>query len=110
MDNPLSVLDVSNNPELTELHCDDNRLTALALSGNPKLSQLLCRRNKIAGENMTALIAGLPDRSDKPGGYIELIDLSSSREQNEFNDAQKAMLAKKNWKGMPGDKTYETTK
>ena len=46
--NRLTSLDVSGNPELTDLDCQDNRLTKLVVSGNAALITLSCQDNRLA--------------------------------------------------------------
>lgn len=45
--NKLETLDVSNNPALTELHCDGNRLTSMNVKAenNPVLATMTCENN-----------------------------------------------------------------
>ena len=43
----VTALDVSQNPNLEELHCSSNRITALDVSKNTKLKELDCDFNKI---------------------------------------------------------------
>ena len=45
--NPLGVLDVSNNSDLTHLSCGENLLTEIDLSNNPQLTYLNCAGNAI---------------------------------------------------------------
>lgn len=53
----LTSLDVSHNPKLTTLRCDNNKLTALTVGANPLLDTLSC-----AGNNLTSLgVSGNPD-------------------------------------------------
>ncbi len=45
--NNLEILDVSNNPELTDLSCYGNNLETLDVSNNPELKELYCGRNDL---------------------------------------------------------------
>jgi hypothetical protein len=45
--NPITVLDVSKNTDLTNLWCADNQLTSLDISYNKSLSLLNCEENKL---------------------------------------------------------------
>ena len=47
MSNRLTQLDISNNPDLEVLHCEENQLTALDLSYNTRLKEVFCGRNLI---------------------------------------------------------------
>ena len=43
----LTSLDISNNPILKYLYCNDNELTGLDISNNPELYNLKCYNNKL---------------------------------------------------------------
>ena len=43
----ITSLDVSEQPELTDLRCHDNQLTTLDVSKCPKLTKLVCAANKL---------------------------------------------------------------
>ena len=43
----LASLDISQNPKLTALYCDNNELVSLVLSANPSLDTLSCSFNQI---------------------------------------------------------------
>ena len=45
--NELSSLDLSGNPELSEVYCYDNKLTSIDISNNPNLNTLRCYDNAL---------------------------------------------------------------
>lgn len=53
----LSKLDVSNNQQLKELHCEDNKLIELNLHNNPALEKLYCGRNRLTKLDVHSNIA-----------------------------------------------------
>ena len=53
----LSKLDVSNNQQLKELHCEDNKLIELNLHNNPALEKLYCGRNRLTKLDVNSNIA-----------------------------------------------------
>lgn len=95
-ENHLTALDVSSNTSLNTLVCWGNRLTLLDVSKNKELTALSCNDNRIAGENMTVLLNSLPDRNGMEAGELKIIS-PLSNEQNRVDDAQKAIVIKKNW-------------
>ena len=59
----IEELDVSQNPELTELLCDGNRISALDLSANQQLLSLGCNYNQLDKEALENIYQQLPDVS-----------------------------------------------
>lgn len=94
--NSLSALDLSNNAQLDWLWCNDNDLTKLDVSNNPLLTALDCYGNKIKGDDMDALIAGLPTVSESGNFYV--IDATNENEGNEVSLEQVSNANAKNWK------------
>ena len=43
----LAALDISQNPQLTALYCDNNELAELVVAGNPSLDTLSCAGNRL---------------------------------------------------------------
>ena len=122
--NQLNFLDITNNPilelfqcennQLEEIsglqghsilrlfNCNDNLLTSLDVTECPELYQLYCWNNQIKGEDMTALMNSLPERS----GYCVVLDLrDGAPEQNEITNEQIAIGKAKGWsvEGKTGD-------
>ena len=50
--NSLTSLDVSNNTNLTRLHCADNQITQLDVSNIPSLNQVHCQNNQLVELNI----------------------------------------------------------
>ncbi|WP_418637023.1 T9SS type A sorting domain-containing protein [Winogradskyella sp.] len=50
--NSLTSLDVSNNTNLTRLHCADNQITQLDVSNIPTLNQVHCQNNQLVELNL----------------------------------------------------------
>ena len=59
------------------------------------LSALYCRNNEITGENMTALVEDLPNRTGKTAGRIIVYD--GSTEKNVITKEDVAIAKAKNW-------------
>ena len=95
--NQLTSLNVRNNKELEWLDCFSNQLTSLDVSDNKKLWRLDCYENKISGDEMTALVNSLPDRTGKEAGFFMAIAPSSPDEGNILTLAQAAIATGKNW-------------
>ena len=53
--NQLSVLDMSNNPNLTNLSCTNNQLTSINVSNNSNLRRLFCQGNQLTELDVTGL-------------------------------------------------------
>ena len=104
--NNMTELDVSNCPKLQDISCSHNKLTSLDVSKNPLLEYLDCRKNKIKAATMSEIIRTLPDWTGKEGnfwpnvrynGVLRVIMLDDSNEENELNEADKAIAQQKNW-------------
>ncbi|MUU77447.1 T9SS type A sorting domain-containing protein [Winogradskyella endarachnes] len=50
--NSLTSIDVSNNTNLTRLHCADNQITQLDVSNIPTLNQVHCQNNQLVELNL----------------------------------------------------------
>ncbi|WP_025842860.1 leucine-rich repeat domain-containing protein [Porphyromonas gingivicanis] len=89
----LTALDASSCSTLSAINCSNNSLSRLNFEKNQKLEWLNCSANSINEENMSALIASLPDRSsqEKKGNFY-VIDLSDSN-QPEGNVCTKEQVA-----------------
>ncbi len=72
-----------------------NQITKVELDNCTDLSTLYCRNNEITGENMTALVEDLPDRTGKTAGRI--IVYGGSNEKNVITKADVAIAKAKNW-------------
>lgn len=104
--NNMTQLDVSNCPELQCIFCSHNKLTSLDVSKNPILETLDCRKNKIKAATMSEIIRTLPDWTGKEGSYWPDVSYNGtlrvmsgeSDEENELNEADKAIAQQKNWK------------
>lgn len=111
--NQLTSLDVSKNTALTTLYCYSNQLTSIDLSVCNRLTYLSCHtnqlasldvskcyalttiycyHNKIKGDDMNALIEGLPTRSNR---WMDVIYYTN--EQNEITTTQVAAAKAKGW-------------
>lgn len=74
----LSKLDVSNNQQLKELHCEDNKLIELNLQNNTALEVLYCGRNLLTDLNISSNIA-LTELSCRENEF-QAINLKSNTE------------------------------
>ena len=93
--NQLTSLDVSKNVALTILRCDDNQLTFLDVSKDIELQNLSCYNNNIKGAAMDALVASLPQSSNRIM-YV----VYSENEGNEMSKAQVEAAKAKGWTPM----------
>lgn len=77
-ENQLTTLDISNNPQLTELECSYNLLTTLDASKSEKLAWLHCYNNQLTSLN----IANCLQLNDLECSHNQLakLDLSSNLE------------------------------
>jgi len=50
--NKLTLLDLSNNPEIYFLRCNDNKLSVLDLRKNPNIQELVCYNNELITLNI----------------------------------------------------------
>ena len=94
--NQLTTLDVSKNTALTGLDCFHNQLTALDVSQNTALTNLYCHGNQIKGEEMTRLVNGLPDRTEKTAGTFTVVQ-EPDLEGNICLKSDVAIAKGKNW-------------
>ena len=93
--NDLGTLDVTKNTALTKLYCDNNSLTSLKVSNNSTvLKELTCVENQIKGDNMTALVNGLP----KVANGTFLVCAPQSAVDNVITPAQVQVAKNKGWK------------
>lgn len=101
----LDQLDVSQNPALTTLRCDNNGIRSLNLTGNALLDTLSCSGNRLAelsllankdlswldcGSNQISKLSDLSANQglhhlDISGNPINLVDLSPCLDLREFN-------------------------
>ena len=96
--NDLTSLDVSQNKALTTLICFSNDLTSLDVSQNKELNFLNCSDNKISGDNMTALVNSLPDRTGKIAGTLYIYDSTASPgDSNVATTGDVKIATDKNW-------------
>ncbi|MGI6573242.1 MAG: PL29 family lyase N-terminal domain-containing protein [Fermentimonas sp.] len=95
--NDLTALDVSNNTTLEFLWCHKNQLQTLNVNNNEALRNLYCYNNKISGDNMTALVNSLHNRTGNSEGIFRVIDLLNPEEQNVCTTAQVGIATSKNW-------------
>ena len=93
--NQLTAIDISNNPALTSLWCNGNQLSSLDVSNQPELQSIYCDMNAIKGQSMEVFIKSLPRLSY---GWMSIIDLSSSDEQNAITRTQVLAAKEKGWK------------
>lgn len=115
----LEQLDISNNMMLASLNCSNNRLSALDLSKHAKLEyvnvtnndltsldvsaatelyDLYIYENNISEAAMGEVMTTLADwTSIAYGGYLFVINTTSTREQNVCNKQQVAAAKAKNW-------------
>lgn len=115
----LEQLDISNNTMLTSLNCSNNRLSSLDLSKHAKLEFVNVTNNDLTSLDVSAatelydfyiydnnisetamgeMMNALADWSSiMYGGYLFVINTTSSREQNVCNKQQVAVAKAKNW-------------
>ena len=92
--NKITSLNVSGCTALQELDCNDNQLQRLNVSGCPALTNLYFYKNQIKDSQMDSLIMSLPVVSD---GIMDVIDPSSSVDQNGMTKSQVAAAKAKGW-------------
>lgn len=101
--NNLTSLDVSNNSKLALLSCEINKLRSINISGT-NLDFLNCYGNHITGENMTALVNSLPNRTNTSEGVFIVVDnnffdeAGLSQEHNVCTTNNVSEANEKNWK------------
>lgn len=92
--NSLGTLDVSANTALKKLYCDGNGMTSLTVSKKcTALTMLSCTKNQIKGDNMTALVNGLPSVSG-----ILVVCAPQSTVDNVIIPSQVKIATDKGWK------------
>lgn len=93
----LESIDLYNCSELSSLNVQNGKLTSLDLTSAPKLQELYCLQNSLSSENMTQLIATLPDRSASQDGILYAIHLDKSQENNACNPKHIQKAKAKGW-------------
>lgn len=99
----IEELDVSQNPELTELLCDGNRITSLNLSVNKQLLVLGCNYNQLDKEALESIYQQLPDVSgdiDSLENKLWLPQLFRMLRANGnpgYSEADQSIATKKGW-------------
>ena len=96
--NNIKSIDLSYNTKLTSLYCYNNLLTSLDLSKNTKLTYLNCYGNQIKGEDMDALVAGLPTISNENSWDGQMLVINYEKEGNEMTSKQVEIAKEKGWK------------
>ncbi|MBQ9397476.1 MAG: hypothetical protein IJU08_03170 [Bacteroidales bacterium] len=79
----LTTVDVSRNPLLTSLLCDNNRIGALNLSGQPELVTLSCTNNQLSELDLSA--AEALSKLDCSGNQIAKLNISRCFRLTELN-------------------------
>ena len=92
-ENQLASLNLSGCTALKRLSCQVNQLTSLNVSGCTALRELVCYENQIKGNDMDALVEGLPNASNRRMNVI-----FNENEGNEMTTAQVAAAKAKGWK------------
>ncbi len=95
--NDITTLDISNNSKLASLSCECNLLKSLDASKCPDLTYLNIYGNDISGENMTALVRSLPQRSEENYGTLVVIDRTYSQNANVCLKSDVAIALSKFW-------------
>lgn len=101
--NKLTSLDVSNNSKLAMLSCEINKLSSINISGT-NLDYLNCYGNHIMGDDMTALVNALPDRTNTSEGVFIVVDYNFfdeagvAQEHNVCTINNVGEAKEKNWK------------
>ena len=74
--NEIIEIDLSQLTALEEIDLHGNNLTKVDFSHNKNLKEIMLYENQITGENMTALVESLPDRTGKETGklYLKIAD------------------------------------
>jgi Leucine-rich repeat (LRR) protein len=80
---------------LTQFICSGNSLKWLKVSDNTALESLNCSNNAIAGANMDALIASLPDRIGRDAGTV--VAINTNGDNNVCTTKQVVAAKAKNW-------------
>lgn len=99
----IEELDVSQNPELTELLCDGNRITSLNLLVNKQLLVLGCNYNQLDKEALESIYQQLPDVSgdiDSLENKLWLPQLFRMLRANGnpgYSEADQSIATKKGW-------------
>ncbi len=95
--NDISTLDISNNTKLASLSCEGNLLKALDASKCPDLTYLNIYGNDISGDNMTALVRSLPQRTEDNYGTLVVIDRTYTQNANVCLKSDVAIALGKYW-------------
>ena len=96
--NSLTTLSISGCNQLQTLDCSKNQLTQLNLPRSTSLSRVYCSDNRIAGADMDALVAGLPNRKNlTQSGLFYVYDSTSTTEENVCTTQNVSDAKLKNW-------------
>ena len=84
----------------TYLDCHDNDLTSLEVAGCKSLESIACHDNPIVGEEMTALIESLPNRTSTKRGVLLVKGRSEARKVTKEDIA---LATSRNWQVLDSD-------
>lgn len=92
--------DVTIKGTLTYLDCHGNAIRSLDLVGQTRLETLACHDNPIVGEEITALIESLPNRTSTNRGVLLVKGRSEARKVTKEDIA---LATSRNWQVMDSD-------
>ena len=92
--NELTSLDLSHNPKVGFLACNNNRLSSLIVTGCALTSDFSCFGNQLAGEAMDALINSMPTLGENNRHSIQIYDEKIDEGNRLTRDQVDALLAK----------------
>lgn len=92
--NAIRSLDLVGQTRLEILDCHDNDLTSLEVAGCKSLESIACHDNPIVGEEITALIESLPNRTSTKRGVLLVKGRSEARKVTKEDIA---LATSRNW-------------
>lgn len=98
--NAISSLDLVGQTRLETLDCHDNDLTSLEVAGCKSLESIACHDNPIVGEEITALIESLPNRTSTKRGVLLV---KGRPEARKVTKEDIALATSRNWQVLDSD-------
>lgn len=98
--NAIRSLDLVGQTKLEILDCHDNDLTSLEVAGCKSLESIACHDNHIVGEEITALIESLPNRTSTKRGVLLVKGRAEARKVTKEDIA---LATSRNWQLLDTD-------
>ena len=98
--NAIRSLDLVGQTKLEILDCHDNDLTSLEVAGCKSLESIACHDNPIVGEEITALIESLPNRTSTKRGVLLVKGRAEARKVTKEDIA---LATSRNWQVLDSD-------